>query len=172
MSEDCEELELLAFRYVAGEMAADEAAAFEARLADDQPAREAVSRAVELGERLIEAAPRQAPLVTPLRVPPAQRETLLAIARPLGWMAAGAAAALLAVSLGRPPADPEIQPTPPKRAYTDAVVWARLHAEQDWVTTDLERYADESASMPEVRDAPDSAAVPSWVFAGKSKSDK
>lgn len=42
------ELLLLAFRYVSGELAADEAALFEVRLADDQVARDALADAVEL----------------------------------------------------------------------------------------------------------------------------
>ena len=51
------ELEWLAFRYVAGEMSADEARALEQQLAGDQAAREAVSSAVALGLRLAEARP-------------------------------------------------------------------------------------------------------------------
>jgi hypothetical protein len=47
-SAEREELDWLAFRYVAGELAADEAGDFEGRLARDQTARDAVSRAVEL----------------------------------------------------------------------------------------------------------------------------
>jgi len=42
------ELDWLAFQYVSGELATVEEAAFEARLADDQSAREAVARAAEL----------------------------------------------------------------------------------------------------------------------------
>ena len=45
-----DELAWQAFQYVAGELQSDELAAFEARLADDQAAREAVAEAVELGE--------------------------------------------------------------------------------------------------------------------------
>src|SRR5262245_19843215 len=42
------ELDWLAFCYAAGELSTADAEAFEARLADEQPAREALSRAVEL----------------------------------------------------------------------------------------------------------------------------
>jgi hypothetical protein len=45
---DGEELDWLAFRYVAGELASDKLGDFERRLADDQAACDAVSRAVEL----------------------------------------------------------------------------------------------------------------------------
>ena len=44
------ELDWQAFRYIAGEMTEPEGAAFELQLADDQLAREAVARAVELTE--------------------------------------------------------------------------------------------------------------------------
>lgn len=177
MSEEREELDLLAFRYVAGELVAEEAGAFEARLADDQQAREAVSRAVGLAERLVEAAPQTPPLVTPVRRHRAQRETLLAFARPLGWMTAGAAATLLALTLDRgPPAGIEGEresrrpATSASHPPADAVVWARLHADQNWATVDLERWVDEPTSP--VRETPDSTAVPSWVFATKPESEK
>ena len=41
-----------AFRYIADELSADETEQFEARLADDQVAREAVARAVELSQAI------------------------------------------------------------------------------------------------------------------------
>ena len=47
-SEAKSDLPWLAFRYVAGELAGDEAAAFERRLDTDQGAREAVAEVVEL----------------------------------------------------------------------------------------------------------------------------
>jgi hypothetical protein len=53
--EERDELDLLAFRYVAGEMVPEEAGVFESRLADDQVLREAVSRAVALADCLVEA---------------------------------------------------------------------------------------------------------------------
>ncbi len=64
-SADREELDWLAFRYVAGELAADEMSDFESRLAHDQAACDAVSRAVELTSALFEAT-RLAP-VHPVR---------------------------------------------------------------------------------------------------------
>lgn len=50
MSESKEQLDWLAFQYVADELSDAEAAEFEMRLEDDQPAREAVARAVHLTE--------------------------------------------------------------------------------------------------------------------------
>ena len=47
---ESEVLDWLAFCYVSGELDGDERTAFENRLADDQVAREAVARAVELTE--------------------------------------------------------------------------------------------------------------------------
>lgn len=52
------ELDWLAFQYVAGELNTDAAEAFELRLADEQPAREAVARAIELTQ-LVAAAESQ-----------------------------------------------------------------------------------------------------------------
>lgn len=49
---DREELDWLAFRYIAGELSEPEAAEFEERLAVDQAAREAVARSVELTSTL------------------------------------------------------------------------------------------------------------------------
>jgi hypothetical protein len=52
------DLDWLAFCYAAGEMNAAEAEAFEARLADEQSAREALSRAVELTQTVAAAEAR------------------------------------------------------------------------------------------------------------------
>jgi hypothetical protein len=52
--EERDDLDLLAFRYAAGEMASEEATAFESMLADDQGQREAVGRAVALANCLWE----------------------------------------------------------------------------------------------------------------------
>jgi hypothetical protein len=47
-----DDLHWLAFRYVCGELSADEETAFECRLAEDQAAREAVAAAVELQQAI------------------------------------------------------------------------------------------------------------------------
>ena len=51
------DLDLLAQSYVLGEMDAEESARFEERLSEEQPAREAVERAVALMEALVEPTP-------------------------------------------------------------------------------------------------------------------
>jgi len=47
------DLDWLAFRYISGEIAVSEAEQFEALLADDQAARDAVVRAVELTQAIV-----------------------------------------------------------------------------------------------------------------------
>lgn len=50
--QDHAELLLTAFRYISGELSADETTAFEDRLSNDQPAREALADVVELSEAI------------------------------------------------------------------------------------------------------------------------
>lgn len=58
------DLDWLAFRYISGEMAANEADQFELLLADDQNARDAVVRAVELSQTILlsQTTPQTAPI--------------------------------------------------------------------------------------------------------------
>ncbi|MCI0359310.1 MAG: hypothetical protein L0211_12600 [Planctomycetaceae bacterium] len=187
MDEERDDLDLLAFRYVAGEMRPEEAGEFELRMAEDQAARDAMSQAVALAERLLEARPAQEPLVRTRPVGPpaaavARRHALRNIARPLGWMTAGAAAALLMVSLTRAPDNPAIEPRPGSvlpeasrlRPSADAVVWSQLHASQNWATADLERWLEEPPELAnnDARDLLGSAAVPSWVNATSTEQPK
>lgn len=51
-----DDLEWLAFQYVSAEMAVDESEAFEVRLADDQSAREAVARCVQMTHAVVAVA--------------------------------------------------------------------------------------------------------------------
>ncbi len=97
LEHDSEQLDIAAFRYVAGEMMPDEATAFEKRLADDPWTREAVCRAVALTEKLVLAdanssvpKPSSSLSVSP---PPA---AVGRVACPLTWMTIGAIAASLA----------------------------------------------------------------------------
>ncbi|MCI0355640.1 MAG: hypothetical protein L0099_11470, partial [Acidobacteria bacterium] len=138
-----EELQWLAFRYVAGEMNAAEAEAWERRLADDQAARDAVCQGVALTGRLAAASPHNAgareadfPPTTVTRgaVPKSSRHAAL---RALGWMSLGAAAALVSVMLANPgvllPSGSDV-PTQviPARPSANALVWARLHTASQW----------------------------------------
>src|SRR5688572_17831025 len=89
---DCHnELDWSAFCYASGEMTPAEAEAFEQRLSDDQAAREALARAVEITQAVI-SAESLAPAVA-LRSQPATWS------RRLAWMAIGSAASLLAALL-------------------------------------------------------------------------
>jgi len=85
------ELDWSAFCYAAGEMTESEAAAFEQRLADDQAAREALARAVELTQ-VVATAESLEPAV-------ALRSQASSWTRRLAWMAIGSAASLLVALL-------------------------------------------------------------------------
>ena len=97
-SEHREELDWLAFRYLANELSEAEHEAFEDRLAEDQTAREAVARGVELTETLSAARELDEIVVRSAEAPapPAGRS---AWSIPAAWMSVGAAACLLLVAL-------------------------------------------------------------------------
>ena len=57
-----DELDWLAFRYIAGEMSAEEADVFEARLAVEQDAREAVASAVQLSQAVVSLSSLDQPI--------------------------------------------------------------------------------------------------------------
>jgi hypothetical protein len=82
------DLDWLAFCYAAGELNAAEAEAFEVRLADEQPAREALSRAVELTQ-IVAAAEAQCGEVAVTTRSRADWNTRVS------WMAVGGLAAAL-----------------------------------------------------------------------------
>jgi|GEM_PF-2008030 len=84
----------LAFRYQAGEMSADETAEFERLLGDNQPAREALARAVLLSEAVAAAATGSQAIETPnhVRRPIGRAMTW---GQRLAWTALGAAASLV-----------------------------------------------------------------------------
>lgn len=84
------DLEWLAFRYVSGEMPADEAATFEELLAENQAAREAVAAAVQVAQAVLASTPAQ--VATPV-VSPRQNTWRERIA----WMVLGATAACVAL---------------------------------------------------------------------------
>jgi hypothetical protein len=167
LSEERDDLDLSAFRYVAGEMTPAQAAAFETRLADDQVARDAVSRAVGLSQLVASAAPMADP-------PAPARRSALVWMQPLGWMAIGAAAAVLAVSVfSRPVARPNnpapamnAQPTG-GRSPVDVLVWARLQSDQELTAAELERWLDEPVESSDVEEPSLNSEVPSWVLAAK-----
>ncbi|MBI1902230.1 MAG: hypothetical protein HYS13_14105 [Planctomycetia bacterium] len=179
-----EELEWCAFRYVAGEMNPAEAVTFEGRLAGDQPARDAVCRAVALAGRLASARPQLAPAnetdcVRPVAGAARSRRIIaMPTLRETGWMAAGAAAALLIIYLARPgataPSSPVVATKPGQvQPQADALVWARLQTESGWAGEQSQRFAEEfdgffsAAGWPPdsgATDAPPHGPVlPSWL---------
>lgn len=87
MSDVRNDLDWSAFCYLSGEMVAEDSAAFEELLASDQPAREALARAVELTQAVASAESAE-----PVTIAPAPSSVWT---RRLSWMAIGAAASLL-----------------------------------------------------------------------------
>ena len=88
-TDNTHDLDWLAFCYAAGELDPTEAELFEARLADDQAAREALARAVELTQTVAAAETQCTDFVTPAT------RTNLDWNRRLSWMAVGGLASLL-----------------------------------------------------------------------------
>ena len=104
MHQDCchNELDWTAFCYAAGELTPGESEAFEARLADDQDAREALARAVELGHCVAAAEslePAEVWSSHSVRRHSASGASGPQWARRLTWMAIGSAASLLVAAL-------------------------------------------------------------------------
>jgi hypothetical protein len=155
------DLHWLAFRYAAGELSPDESSAFEARLAEDQEAREAVAAAVELAAAVIAARPalpETLPFVAPRR-------------HPWRWVATVAAAACVALVVwaSRPPGTTE----PERDAAPDvALNWSGLREDPDSaaVTTgEVLAWLDEAAAQTDVESALADGAleardsVPLWL---------
>jgi ferric-dicitrate binding protein FerR (iron transport regulator) len=85
-----EHLGWLAFRYVAGEMSPTESASFELLLSDDQDARDAVVRAVELTEAILATQAARSP--APVEVAATARQRW---SQQIAWVATTVAACLL-----------------------------------------------------------------------------
>jgi hypothetical protein len=116
----------LAFLYVSGEMNATETAAFERRLGEEQPLREALCQAVELMRTLEGLAPPMPRLAYRQRVRQRLRPTgwWRGLARrqmyrghPALWSGLGAGAALLAVLI----VSPSLLPTNPQTPAASAL---------------------------------------------------
>jgi hypothetical protein len=91
-----DDLDWLAFCYIADELSPDEVERFESRLADDQEAREAVARAVDL-TRAVAAVCAEAPHRTTPASSVAGVWRRMGLAGRLGWAAIAASACLAAV---------------------------------------------------------------------------
>jgi hypothetical protein len=89
------DLDWLAFCYAAGELDAAEADQFEARLADDQSAREALARAVELTQTVAAAESQCGDFLVPARNTVVAAHAQSEWNKRLSWMAIGGLASLL-----------------------------------------------------------------------------
>jgi hypothetical protein len=161
----------LAFRYVAGEMTAEEAAEFECLLSENQPAREAVAAAVQLSQAVELAARNARPHRQEVVLPPRGRRVLTWRQR-LVWASIGAAASLL-IAWGLQ-AWRDGRPAPP--AHEDlaglAVQWRAAgdyDADDDETGTMNDREPLESAADARpntaVHDSWDDLAAPDWLLA-------
>jgi hypothetical protein len=123
------ELHWLAFRYVASELAADEEAQFETRLADDQAAREAVECAFELQQALWVVAAESLPVSASGRA--------VVASRIYAWTGVAAACLLFALAWSLWPAGEHASRQAENRegvqeeAATLAIAWTEVH---DWQT--------------------------------------
>jgi len=176
MLTDNNELDLLAFRYIADELADDERDAFEIRLAGDQAAREAVARAVEIGQAAMAA------LESPALVEVAPRESSSSswYTRIL-WMTSGAAACLAAlvgyqVYLSQSSVIPSAPATSPEiarlaNAWSDAQESLRAdrdafeHEASEHEATEADLTDDSPSSVAAAPSLSDMGETPSWMLA-------
>ena len=181
------DLQWLAFRFIAGELPGDEARAFELQLAEDQTAREAVSRAVALGMRLADATPAVRGGVAPrhrteLRsnsaTAPSTALHLRRVVHAMAWASMGAAASMAMwfwsqrtqiVESGPPGSG---SPTAPRRENkVDAIAWMQLRAVGE-STGQVQRQFDEwkPDDVPNT-EPPREPVVPAWVVELATASD-
>ncbi|MDR3636510.1 MAG: hypothetical protein P4L84_22090 [Isosphaeraceae bacterium] len=159
------ELTWLAMSYVCGDLPAEDVAAFEQRLEQDQAAREAVALAVELAGAVAQLPPDQGPRLRPRR-PPA----LAALPR---WAGIAAAVLLLALAAGGLTRLPESvmktrHPGAPSPGL--ALAWSGVHRDEA-DTDDLLDWLDVPSSSAEASylaaidssDAAD-AGIPDWML--------
>ena len=159
-AEDREQLDWLAFRYVAGELAPDERRQFERRLEDDLAACDAVSRAVSLTRVICAAEQSRSVLVRPVRRSPLRRSL---------WIAACVAACVLGLVVGvrlwtSPPTDSadgnEIPPA--QLAAVWSVARVRIAGEDSGPFTWPQPVDALGASDPE--ESTDALLAPGWMF--------
>ncbi len=145
-----DELEFAAFRFIAGEMNADEATDFERLLADEQSVRDAVCRAVAVTEQLTLANSKRVENTSKIAEPVhASQSRFGHVASAISWMAAGAIVASVALLLGgwvsvdrdsrlvdeseprrfAPNDDPDAPVDP---LMIDGLVWSQIDATTRW----------------------------------------
>lgn len=174
MSASNDELHWLAFRYVAGELTADEESRFEERLADDQAAREAVEEVAELSDA-IRMTVDDFPTLP-------QRRSLI---RRVSWVAATLAGLLLVAlvywwsplssdsktedTTAEVPSEPGVPAANDDEETSMAMAWSQLRAENadglmasevgKWVQS--ETAASEADFVP---GGPATSEVPGWLL--------
>jgi hypothetical protein len=162
-----DELEWLAFRYVAGELTHEEESRFETRLAGDQAAREAVERAVELKESLFIVATERMPARAWREG--LSKQTVLALA--------AVVAACLLIALGSwfgPAGDDagaivdQAPPTDDSSATALALAWAEVHGRPASIETNeapAAPHSDWIAAEAEGTDIPSGdMELPLWLL--------
>jgi hypothetical protein len=178
--EPCGDLGLTAFRYIAAEMSADEAEAFERRLSRDHSAREAVAEVVQVSE-LASAALAPCPVVAPAA---GMRSHWMA---PLAWMAAGAAACLALVAalygvvdtsedrpLAKAVAPPIVAPQAVVAPTFDHAALVRRTAElrdeglEVWQSGADPLVDDASLALADIQQLDVETTVPDWLLAAVS----
>jgi hypothetical protein len=159
-----DDLDWQAFAYAAGELSAAEAEAFESRLCDEQPAREALARAVELTQ-IVAAAESQAEIC----VTPATRAAF-DWNRRLSWMAVGGVAALLLAMLWSGVVGPTWHSAQRRMGatanYQLAMAWNETHREMTGIREAALWVGDADDDSSSVNaDAEAIADAPTWMTA-------
>lgn len=164
------ETDWLAFCYAAGELPEHEAEQFEARLATDQAAREALARAVELTQTIVAAEEQTVHIAAAAKVLPAAG-TRRTIVYERVFVALGlAAAVLLALNLAGLFEHPAHSPTSvsPHRAQL-AAVWSqtrsRLAADDSDAWPALEAISEFEAEQNADLALTEVTEAPSWLTA-------
>lgn len=179
-----DELDWMAFRYVAGEMTVEEAAQLERRMADDQQARDAVCRAVRLGQRLVESGLEAGLSASRMQVAGNARSNPRTASLPYrairaaGWMALGAAAACVVFWLAAPMNTRRAEGLSEQALATnsaqvgspgspaDALAWAHLRASEDWAAqSELWLVSRQSSLVTDTRGLPATKTLPTWIAA-------
>ena len=184
-----DDIDWLAFCYIADELPLDEAAAFENRLADDQTAREAVARAVDLTRAVAVLGAEDRHRATPVSVVRSAWGRRIFSGR-LGWTAITAATCLAVVlvyrldrgiervaNLGQPAQSGEQIETSDGSPEQLALLWNRTREElatlqfDDWASDLLEETDEPDGSpLPLAKDEAGEDAYaanlpPSWMLA-------
>ncbi len=169
-------IEWQAFLYITDELSGDEAEKFEERLADDQAAREAVARVVEIEQAVVQAAGVKMPPVLPAE--PRQRR--------IGWQSAVVGVVLAGLFLAmiplmiQLPSNRQQQPGGPAVAEAESMVdqaallvavWTS--GEQD--TNDEEDWFDSEWCGPDADNHSGYAVleigVPTWMYEAVAEDD-